>query len=315
MRILVTGVGGFVGQHLARRLHEGGDEVVGSYWPEAVEVPGVELHPADVCDRAAVERLVGRVRPDAVVHLAGLSHVGESWDRPGCYFRVNVEGTENVIRAAGSTRVLIASSAEVYGAVPDGEQPIREDRRVDPGSPYGLTKAAAERLAFALAGDSAIAVRSFNLIGPGQAPRFALPSFAAQLAAIARGEAEPVIRVGNLSARRDFVHVEAAARAYELLLREGEGGTVYNLASGRAWSVEEALAALVRISGVAARVEVDPERFRPVDQPLLTGDPARLVALGWQPEPGVERAIEELWREAATSPPLPDRAASPPESV
>lgn len=301
MKVLVTGVGGFVGQHLARRLHEGGDDVVGTYWPEPVEMAGVELHPADVCDGATVERIVRRVRPHAVVHLAGLSHVGESWSRPGCYFRVNVVGTENVIRAAGATRVLIASSAEVYGAVPEEEQPILEDRPLDPGSPYGLTKAAAERIAFALAGSSAIAVRSFNLIGPGQARRFALPSFAAQLAAISRGAAEPVIRVGNLSARRDFVHVEAAARAYELLLREGDGGTVYNLASGRAWSVEEALAALVRISGVEARVEVDPERFRPVDQPLLAGDPDRLAALGWTPEPGVERAIEELWQEAVSS--------------
>jgi GDP-4-dehydro-6-deoxy-D-mannose reductase len=299
MKVLVTGVSGFVGQHLARRLHARGDEVVGSYWPEPVEVPGVELHPADVCDRGAVERIVRRVRPEAVVHLAGLSHVGESWDRPGCYFRVNVEGTENVVRAAGAVRVLIASSAEVYGAVPEAEQPIREDRQLDPSSPYGLTKAAAERVAFALAGSSAIAVRSFNLIGPGQAPRFALPSFAAQLAAIARGDAEPVLRVGNLSARRDFVHVEAAARAYELLLRDGEGGSVYNLASGRAWSVEEALDALVRVSGVEARVEVDPDLFRPVDQPLLAGDSSRLAALGWAPEPSVERAIEELWREAA----------------
>lgn len=298
MRILVTGIGGFVGQHLARRLHERGDDVVGTYWPEPTEVPGVELHPADVRDRASVEAIVRRVRPEAIVHLAGLSHVGESWGRPGCYFRVNVEGTENVVRAAAGVRVLVASSSEVYGAVPEAEQPIPEDRPVDPASPYGLSKAAAERLAFALAGSSAIVVRAFNLVGPGQAPRFALPSFAAQLAAIARGEADPVIRVGNLSARRDFVHVAAAARAYEALVHDGEGGTVYNLASGRAWSIEEALEELVRVSGVEARIEVDPERFRPVDQPLLAGDPSRLAALGWRPEPGVEPAIEELWQEA-----------------
>lgn len=298
MKILVTGVGGFVGHHLARRLHERGDEVVGTYWPTPVEVPGVELHEADVQDRAAVERIVRRVRPEAIVHLAGLSHVGESWQRPGCYFRINVEGTENVVRAADGMRVLIASSAEVYGTVPDAEQPIAEDRPLDPASPYGLTKAAAERIALALAGSAAVVVRSFNLIGPGQAPRFALPSFAAQLAAIARGAAEPVIRVGNLSARRDFVHVEAAARAYELLVREGEDGTVYNLASGRAWSIEEALEALVRVSGVEARIEVDPERFRPVDLPLLVGDGARLRALGWKPEIPLRRTLSDLLADA-----------------
>lgn len=308
MRVLVTGACGFVGRHLARRLRESGDEVVGTWWPEPpVDPPaGVELIAADVEDAARVAEIVGRVRPEAIVHLAALSHVGESWRHPASYYRVNVAGTENVVRAAGLTgcaaRVLVASSAEVYGAVPEDEQPIAEDRPLAPGTPYGVTKAAAERLALALAGETGaevVIVRSFNLIGPGQAPRFALPSFASQLAAIRRGESEPVLRVGNLSARRDFVHVGAAARAFELLLREGEPGTAYNLASGRAWSIQQALDALIEISGAHARVETDPERFRPIDQPLLCGDPARLCALGWSPEPGFDRAIEDIWREAA----------------
>lgn len=310
MRVLITGACGFVGRHLARRLHAAGDEVVGTWWPKPPADPeghdGVELIEADVEDAARVREIVARVRPEAIVHLAALSHVGESWQRPGSYYRVNVAGTENVVRAARSARVLVASSAEVYGAVPEDEQPIAEDRPLDPGTPYGLTKAAAERLAFAVAyGTSGIAadvvvVRSFNLIGPGQAPRFALPSFASQLAAIRSGTTEPVLRVGNLSARRDFVHVTAAARAYELLLRRGEAGTAYNLASGEAQSIQRALDALIRISGVDARVETDPERFRHIDQPLLCGDPSRLQALGWQPEPGMERAIEEIWEEALT---------------
>jgi GDP-4-dehydro-6-deoxy-D-mannose reductase len=312
VRVLITGACGFVGRHLARRLHAAGDEVVGTWWPSPPADPepldGVELMEADVEDAGRVREIVERVRPEAIVHLAALSHVGESWQRPGSYHRVNVAGTENVVRAARSTgsgraaRVLIASSAEVYGAVPEAEQPIAEDRPLDPGTPYGLTKAAAERLALALTehqGGDVVVVRSFNLIGPGQAPRFALPSFAAQLAAIRSGASEPVLRVGNLSARRDFVHVAAAARAYELLLRRGEAGTAYNLASGEAHSIQEALDALIRISGVEARVETDPERFRPIDQPLLCGDPSRLRALGWQPEPGFEAAVEDVWEEAA----------------
>lgn len=301
MRVLITGAGGFVGRHVARLLVAEGDRVAGTYWAECLEIPGVELHEADVRDRASVERVVRGVRPEVVIHLAGLSHVGQSWDRPGCYFAVNVLGTENVVRAAGGARVLVASSADVYGAVPEDEQPIAEDRPLAPGTPYGLTKAAAERLAVALAGEAAVVVRSFNLIGPGQARDFALPSFAAQLAAIRRGEAEPVLSVGNLSARRDFVHVEAAARAYVLLARRGEPGTAYNLASGRALAIEEVLEALVRASGVEARVERDPARFRPVDLPLLCGDPGRLRALGWEPEPGVPEAIEGLWQEALAS--------------
>lgn len=301
MRVLVTGAGGFVGRHLARRLAAEGDRVTGTVWGECLELPGVELHEVDVRDREAVARLLDRARPEVVVHLAGLSHVGQSWERPGCYFRVNALGTENVLRGAGDARVILASSADVYGAVPEAEQPIGEDRPVDPATPYGLTKAAAERLAFALAGSRAVVVRSFNLIGPGQAPTFALPSFAAQLAAVRRGEAEPVLRVGNLSARRDFVHVEAAARAYALLARDGEGGSVYNLASGRGVAIREALDALLRVSGVEARIETDPERFRPVDLPLLAGDPSRLRALGWEPEPGIEEAVSQLWQEAASA--------------
>lgn len=302
MRVLVTGAGGFVGRHLVRRLVAEGHRVAGSVWGETLDLPEVEVRELDVRDREAVERVVGRVRPEVVVHLAGLSHVGQSWERPGCYFQANVVGTEHLLAAAGDARLVLASSADVYGAVPEAEQPIGEDRPLEPATPYGLTKAAAERLAFALAGERAVVVRSFNLIGPGQAPTFALPSFAAQLAAIHRGEAEPVLRVGNLSARRDFVHVEAAARAYALLAREGEGGTAYNLSSGRGTAIRDALDALLRVSGVEARIETDPERFRPVDLPLLAGDPARLRSLGWEPEPGIEEAVRELWQEAAEAP-------------
>lgn len=299
MRVLITGVSGFVGRHVARRLLAEGEAVSATFWEDDPSLPGVELFEADILDGAALARVVERSRPEAVIHLAGLSHVGDSWGRMGEYFRVNVLGTENVLRAARGARVVLASSAEVYGAVPEAEQPIGEERPIAPASPYALSKAAAERLALALGGGDAVVVRSFNLIGAGQARRFALPSFASQLAAIRAGRGEPVIHVGNLSARRDFVHVEAAAEAFALLARRGEGGTAYNLASGRALSMAEALDRLIRISGVEARVRPDPERMRPVDQPLLLGDPGRLEALGWKAEPGFDRAIEDLWREAA----------------
>ncbi len=301
MRVLITGASGFVGRHVIRRLLAEGEEVSATHWEDAPAISGVELHEVDVLDGEALARVVERARPQGVIHLAGLSHVGESWTRMDDYFRVNVLGTENVLRAARGARVVLASSAEVYGAVPEAEQPIGEDRPLAPGSPYALSKAAAERLAVALGDGDALIVRSFNLVGAGQALRFALPSFASQLAAIRDGRAEPVIRVGNLSARRDFVHVEAAAEAYALLLRRGEGGTVYNLASGRALSMAEALERLLSISGVEACIQPDPERMRPVDQPLLVGDPARLEALGWRPEPGFDRAIEDLWEESGAA--------------
>lgn len=295
MHYLVTGISGFVGPRLARHLLARGDRVSGTYlidppvFPEAGEVRLFEL---DLQDAAGVERVVRESAPDAIVHLAGLSHVGESWTRMPDYFRVNVLGTDNLLTAAAGRPVVIASSAEVYGLVPEEEQPIVEERVVDPRTPYALTKAASERLAL-LRG--AVVARAFNLVGPGQATKFALPTFAAQLAAIHRGEHEPVLRVGNLSARRDFVHVDDGVEAFRLLAEKGERGGTYNIASGRACSIGEALERLMEISGVAARIETDPERMRPVDLPLLLGDARPLHALGWEPRRTLDDALADLW--------------------
>lgn len=294
MRVLVTGVGGFLGPHLARELRARGHAVAGTYLASTPDLAGVELHEADLLDAEALARAAAAAAPQAVVHLAGLSHVGESWAKMGEYFRVNVLGTENVARAAAraGARLVLASSAEVYGLVPEAEQPIDERRPLDPRTPYALTKAAAERLALA---HGAVVVRTFNMVGPGQAPSFALPAFAAQLAAIARGRAEPVLRVGNLSARRDFLHVADAAAAYACVVERGAAGEVYNLASGSAPSINEALDRLLTVAGVAARVEQDAERLRPVDLPLLCGDARRLRALGWEPRRTLDQALHDLW--------------------
>ena len=295
MHVLVTGISGFVGPRLARHLLEKGDRVSGTYLvehPVFPEVEEVRLYEVDLQDAAAVERVVRETSPDAIVNLAGLSHVGESWTRMPDYFRVNVLGTDNLLAAAAGRPVVIASSAEVYGLVPEEEQPIPEERVVDPRTPYALTKAASERLAF-LRG--AVVARSFNLVGPGQAAKFALPTFAAQLAAIARGEHEPVLRVGNLSARRDFVHVDDGAEAFRLLLEKGKPGGVYNIASGQAFSIGEALERLMVLSGVKARIEPDPGRMRPVDLPLLLGDARPLRALGWQLRRTLDDALADLW--------------------
>lgn len=298
MHVLVTGISGFVGPRLARHLLERGDRVSGTYLvdhPAFAEAGDVRLFEVDLQDAAALDEVVREAAPDAIVHLAGLSHVGESWSRMPDYFRVNVLGTDNLLTAAAGRPVVIASSAEVYGLVPEEEQPITEERTVDPRTPYALTKAASERLALLRGG---VVARAFNLVGPGQSPKFALPTFAEQLAAIGRGEREPVLRVGNLSARRDFVHVDDGAAAFRLLAEKGERGGIYNIASGRAFSIEEALERLMAVSGVAARVEPDPERMRPVDLPLLQGDAGRLRALGWDPRRTLDDALADLWAAA-----------------
>ncbi|HMB52814.1 MAG TPA: GDP-mannose 4,6-dehydratase [Thermoanaerobaculia bacterium] len=299
MHLFITGISGFVGGRLAGWLAERGERASGIYVAGRPAPPSADCWEVDLLDRPALAAAIGRAAPDAVLHLGALSHVGSSWERMGDYFRVNVLGTENLLEAAaaahGAPRVVFASSAEVYGAVGEDELPIAETRLPAPASPYALTKAAAERLALARGG---VVVRSFNLVGAGQAASFALPSFARQLAAIERGDSEPVLRVGNLSARRDFVHVADALAAYRLLAEKGEPGEVYNLASGEAVSIRGALDRLMAISGVEAEIEVDEARLRPVDVPVLAGDSTRLRSLGWQPEHDLDDALAELWREA-----------------
>lgn len=308
MRALITGVSGFVGRRLAARLLAAGDTVAGFYVGERPELEGADLFEADVLDREAIVTGVSRAAPDVVFHLAGLSHVGDSWRAMGEYFRVNVLGTEVLLEAAAGRRVVLASSGEVYGPVVASEQPIRENRLPDPRTPYALTKAAAERLAI---GAGAIIVRAFNLVGAGQARRFALPTFAAQLAAIARGEREPVLAVGNLEARRDFLHIDDAVAGFRRVAAQGAAGEIYNLGSGEAVSIREALDRLLALSGVDARLAVDPERVRPVDLPLLRADTARLRALGWRLERTLDEALSELWSEAASGvgPALPGVAS------
>ncbi|HEY4597131.1 MAG TPA: GDP-mannose 4,6-dehydratase [Thermoanaerobaculia bacterium] len=297
MHILITGVGGFVGSRLARLLLARRDRVSGTYIEARPDIPGVELFDADLLDRAAMERVVREADPDAVVNLAGLSHIGESWkwERMPHYYWVNIVGTENVVRAADGRRVVIASSADVYGSVPREEQPIAESRPVAPQTPYALTKAAAERLALA---HGAVIVRSFNLLGPGQAPNFALASWARQLAAIRRGEQEPVLKVGDLSTARDFTHVDDGAEAYRLLAEKGERGGIYNLASGKAVSMREALERLLAIADVHPEVQEKAFEPRPFDIPYLSGDASRLRNLGWKPGRSLNDALQDIWRDA-----------------
>lgn len=292
MRVLVTGVSGFLGRHLAPKLRSEGHEVFGIRLDEGPPIEGVVESRVDVLDRPELDRTIADFQPEVVVHLAALSHVGRSWDRMPEYFAVNVLGVENVIAAAADARVIFASSSEIYGVVPPGDQPIPESRRPSPRNPYALTKAAGERLVLAADG---IVVRTFNLIGPGQESIFALPNFAEQLAGHASGDLV-TLRVGNLEARRDFVHVADGAAAFATLVEKGTGGEIYNLGSGTARSIRQALDQLIAVSGHRVEIEVDQERIRPVDVPLLCADASKLESLGWTAGLGAGRALEDLWR-------------------
>jgi GDP-4-dehydro-6-deoxy-D-mannose reductase len=272
MRALVTGANGFAGRHAVERLHAAGVETF--------------AFAGDVRDPAACLAEVRAARPDAVLHLAAISSVADAWRHPERVPAVNVGGTQNLLAAvadaAPGARFVLASSAEVYGAVPEAAQPIGEDTVLRPLSPYAESKVAAEAAARASAVDTVIA-RPFPHIGPGQDERFAIASFARQIAAIERGESPPVLRVGNLEARRDLTDVRCIADAYVALLRASEVTGPYNVSTGRAHRIGDVLAALLDLSECEIEIVEDPDRLRPADIPLLCGNPARIARdLGWR---------------------------------
>jgi len=289
VRILVTGSHGFVGQHLMRCLGERGHDVLQA---------DRRLSPSelafDVTDAEAVFAAIEAERPDAIAHLAAQAFVPDSQEDPGATFDVNVYGTLNVLqgarrmaRARPGPRVLVVSSAEIYGMQPSEAYPLRESAPPLPRNPYAASKVAAEALALAFAhsyGVDAVVTRAFNHIGPGQDERFAVADFAAQLARIASG-GTPQLVVGDLDACRDFLDVRDVCAAYALLLEgNGTAGEIYNVCSGVATSMKEVLRRLIMIARVPVEVRDDPERMRAADIPLSVGTAAKLRdATGWSP--------------------------------
>ena len=289
----VTGGSGFVGHWLQAHLTECGDDV---------HAPLVEI-----TDAWAVRQSLSAVNPDVVFHLAAQAHVGESWTDPIHTFRVNALGTLHVLEAARALtkppRIIVISSAEVYGNVTPDELPIAESRSARPVSPYGASKVAAvvlSRQALDGSGLEVICTRAFNHIGPGQSDAFVVSGVAHQVALAERRGAEPVVRVGNLSARRDICDVRDVVRAYRLLAASGRPGEVYNVCAGVDRGIDEVVGLLVGLAAVPVRVEVDPARVRAVDIPVLRGDAAKLRAdTGWAPTFSLERSLEDVlseWR-------------------
>lgn len=313
MRVLVTGGGGFAGQHLLREILRSEPAavactVLGDPPRLPAEHPFAAVHwlSLDLMSNESVRSILCGFEPDVVYHLAGQASVGQSLEEPLETWEVNATGTVRLLAellesGRRKVRFLLASSAEVYGSVPGERQPIGEAMPRRPLTPYGSSKAAAEIAAIQMGSSGeveAIVARSFNHIGPGQDQRFVLPNMAMQLAAIRRGEREPVLRAGNLDVERDFLDVRDAVRGYRVLMERGEPGEVYNVSSGRALSLLAVLQRLIDISGTGAKLEIDPDRVRPIDIPLLVGDPSRLGSLGWEATVDLDTTLRDLLAEA-----------------
>src|SRR5205809_2671433 len=334
MRVLITGITGFAGSHLAEYiLAEHPDVAVfGTYrWRSRMEnldtltakgvldvIEGryssgagqadqahkgrVTLLHCELTDAGAVEKLIAATRPDRIFHLAAQSFVQSSFDEPAATMRINIEAQLNVLEAIRrhdtKIRVHIAGSSEEYGLVYPDEVPMKETNPLRPLSPYAVSKVAQDKLAyqyFKSYGLHLVVTRGFNHTGPRRGPVFADSTFAKQIAEIEAGFHPPVIYHGDLTSKRDLSDVRDIVRAYWLALEKAEPGESYNVGSGRTHTIREMLDVLLAYSKVKIRTEEDPARLRPSDVPILWADPSKFrAATGWEPKIPFEQTLRDV---------------------
>jgi GDP-4-dehydro-6-deoxy-D-mannose reductase len=313
VRILITGAGGFVGGHLAEYLLTQPDIIIDA----AVFTPlgqnprldnlKVNRHQMDLREAEAVGCLIEAAQPDMVIHLAALASVGQSFKNPWNTLENNILAQinllESVRKTRPQTRVLVISSAEIYGAA-GGTRGLDESTPFEPANPYSVSKVTQDMLGlqyYIAHHIPVIRARPFNHIGPGQGSGFVAADFASQIAAIEARQREPVIFVGNLAAERDFTDVRDVVRAYHLMLTHGQPGDVYNVCSGRAYSIQYLLDTLLSYSTVEIEVRQDPARMRPSDVPRRVGDASKLRQhTGWEPVIPFEQSLLDIlndWRQ------------------
>jgi GDP-4-dehydro-6-deoxy-D-mannose reductase len=313
VRILITGAGGFVGGHLIEYLLTQPDLTIDAAVfdppgqnPRLDDLPVNQLH-VDLRAAEAVERLIETAQPDMLVHLAALADVGQSFKDPWRTLENNILAQVNLLEAVKKScpraRVLVISSAEIYGAA-GGARGIDESTPFEPANPYSVSKVTQDMLGlqyYIAHRIPVIRARPFNHIGPGQGKGFVTADFASQIAAIEAGQREPVIFVGNLDAERDFTDVRDVVRAYFLMLTQGQPGDVYNVGSGRAYSIQFVLDTLLSYSIVEIEVRQDPARMRPSDVPRRIGDATKLrQRTGWEPVIPLEQSLLAIlndWRQ------------------
>ncbi|MBQ6697292.1 MAG: GDP-mannose 4,6-dehydratase [Lachnospiraceae bacterium] len=305
---LVIGAAGFVGNYLIEEMCANGMEAYATKLPyEKLENPKAKVYDLDIMDKDAIVALLFEARPDYIFHLAAQSSVGLAWKNPGLTIDVNIKGSINVMDAVRELfykpRVLLIGSGEEYGHIQPDETPIKENNLLRPGNIYAATKACQNMIGsiYSKAYDlELMMVRAFNHIGPGQAPMFVVSDFCKQVAEIEKGLKEPVMKVGNLAARRDFTDVRDVVKAYVKLVGAGMPGETYNVGSGDAKEIREILDLIISMSSADIKVEIDPNKIRPVDVPIIEADIHKIHELtGWEPQIPLEQTIQETldyWR-------------------
>jgi GDP-4-dehydro-6-deoxy-D-mannose reductase len=316
MNILITGITGFAGSHLAEYILDNhpSARVHGMIrWRSRMEnivhiQDRIHLVEGDLKDMSSLKRCLAEVQPDRIFHLAAQSFVPTSWKCPAETFAINALGQihlfEAVLSLGISPRIQIAGSSEEYGIVNSNEVPMKETNPLRPLSPYAVSKVAQDLLGwqyFKSYGLKIIRTRGFNHTGPRRGEVFICSNFAKQIVEIEKKKREPIIHVGNLEAKRDFTDVRDMARAYWLSLEKGEEGEVYNLGTGKTYSIREILDMLLGMSKVEVKIAVDPDRLRPSDVPILFSDSSKFRRLtGWEPQIPFSQSLKDLleyWRE------------------
>jgi len=309
VRILITGASGFVGEHLTQHLLKVRPEaeIHGTTFTPMTSRAGITFHTLDLKDDRAVQQLLDTVHPDHIYHLAAQASPRRSFEIPWETLENNIRAQLNIIKNSLSLspqpRILVVSSAEIYGPTRPEQQPIKEDAPFKPTNPYGVSKVAQDMLGLQYFLSHKIPIfrtRPFNHIGPGQSEGFVATDFASQIARIEMGKKEPVIEVGNLGAQRDFSDVRDVVHAYRLIMEKGIPGEVYNIASGVAHSIQKVLDILLSYSTASIEIRIDQKRFMPIDVPIIQGDASRLrQTTGWQPNIPFEQSLLDVlndWR-------------------
>lgn len=300
-RVLIFGAGGFVGSYLCKEFLNNGYKVSGTDKGEGSALPSeVDFYRTDLMQANEVEKLIGQIQPDIIVNLAAISSVGASWNMPQTTMAINVIGALNIMEAARKSeqkpRILFVGSSEEYVI---SENPLDENTQLNANNPYGISKVTQEQFAKLYReqyGLKIYCVRPFNHTGIGQRDSFVLPSFCKQVAEIDKNGKDGKIQVGNLKVKRDFSHVKDVVRAYRMIVESDNCNQIYNVGSGNAYSLEDMLTYIIGLSNQHIEIEVDQNRIRPTDQPVICCDRSLIgKELGWEPQYNVYDALKEMY--------------------